>query len=345
MKKDLSLPYFETVKELYLKACKQASEIKFDFILGDTVIRLNFAGDALYRRLTNSFEHLKIIGNTKPRVSIFAWDSQSTGIAMPAPPWSHDQYGSHGVVESYSSSRIKTAYHTDANALSIVDLERSEGVYWIPNSNIQYYEEASPFRTILQLLLEQEGYCFFHAAAVGMGDEAILFVGKSGSGKSTTALGCINSELSFISDDYCLLKYDKPPVVYSLYSAAKSYWETIERLPFMNTLLSDYSAHPDIKAVYQLSSRSVKLLNLAKIKAIFVAKVSNSLTTTIRPISSAQALLASAPSTLFQLPFSRSDSFTLIGEIIRALPCYEISLGVDNNEIVSSITKFFSSKT
>jgi hypothetical protein len=44
--------------------------------------------------------------------------------------------------------------------------------------------------------------------------------GKGGSGKSTTALACLDSPLVYASDHYCSLTNEPAPYVYSLYDSA-----------------------------------------------------------------------------------------------------------------------------
>ena len=52
-----------------------------------------------------------------------------------------------------------------------------------------------------------------HAASVGTKDGAVLIVGKGGSGKSTSALACLNAGMYYLGDDYTLISNDSNPQV------------------------------------------------------------------------------------------------------------------------------------
>src|SRR5205823_136180 len=60
----------------------------------------------------------------------------------------------------------------------------------------------TPLRHILHLWLASRGVQFVHAGAVGRPSGGCLIVGKSGSGKSTSTLATLGSELLYAGDDY-----------------------------------------------------------------------------------------------------------------------------------------------
>jgi hypothetical protein len=76
-------------------------------------------------------------------------------------------------------------------------------------------------------LLHQLGLLVIHASAIATDQGAVLFVGESGHGKSTTAIGFCQRGYSLISDDVCTLALDDQlvPVVYPSYPQV-NLWET-----------------------------------------------------------------------------------------------------------------------
>ena len=62
-------------------------------------------------------------------------------------------------------------------------------------------------------------------------------------------------------------------------------------------------------------------------------RVTGARDTRIVPASAAQALLALAPSTLFQLPGAESAKFRRMSQIAKSLPAYTLESGTDWTQI------------
>ena len=62
--------------------------------------------------------------------------------------------------------------------------------------------------------------------------------------------------------------------------------------------------------------------------------------TTIIPASKQDALLALAPTTLFQLPLAEDRTLGYLKDLVRALPCYFLMLGPNTTEIPSVLRSF-----
>ena len=76
-----------------------------------------------------------------------------------------------------------------------------------------------------------------------------LFEGDVGSGKSTIALACLDSELVFVGDDHCLLATNPaPPYAYSLYNSAKVDADQIQGFPHLVSAISN-AVHADTEKV------------------------------------------------------------------------------------------------
>lgn len=81
-------------------------------------------------------------------------------------------------------------------------------------------------------LLHQRGLLVIHASAIATEQGAVLFVGESGHGKSTTAAAFFRRGYRLIADDVCTLALDDQqiPVVYPSYPQVKLWEAALQKL-------------------------------------------------------------------------------------------------------------------
>src|SRR4029077_4802081 len=97
-------------------------------------------------------------------------------------------------------------------------------------------EIAEPIRAILSWFMREHNRQLIHAAAVGNSDGGVLLIGRSGAGKSNTALCCLASDLQYAADDFCAVSVGSEPHVYSLYCTGKTHEVDWTRHPFLAAL-------------------------------------------------------------------------------------------------------------
>jgi hypothetical protein len=343
------LAFFDAIYERYKQAeaaCGGAVD-RYYCVAGFTV-RLRLAGTTLLPYMTRALAHLATEPCTEPALTVCLWDSDSTNIVMPPPPWQGDDYREGGEIRGFIDDRIHTIFQIGANALSLLDRQRNLGIYWVKTATeIPYYERSAPLRAIFHLWMSQRGIQLIHAGAVGLPSGGVLLVGKGGAGKSTTALACLNSALFYASDDYCLLAPEPTPTVFSLYSSGKKNADDVGRLPFLQVHISNPDRLATEKAVYFLHDNfSDKLLPSFPLKAILIPRLGGKPEKILQPASSATGLAALAPSTIFQLPGAGKAAFQAMAKIVRQVNCYYLNLGSDMAQISEVILKLlYNNKT
>src|SRR5262249_11008520 len=149
-----------------------------------------------------------------------------------------------------ASRRFRSAWLWGEYALNLFDSSTATGIYWTPTpAPLPDWVKASPLRCLLHWWAQSRGCQLVHAAAVGDERGAVLITGKSGIGKSTTALACLEQGLSYLGDDLVLLQLDPAPWVHSLYATAKVHRHQLARLPRLAALEGGGGSTPDGKAV------------------------------------------------------------------------------------------------
>jgi hypothetical protein len=221
----------------------------------------------------------------------------------------------------------------DPHGLQLLDT-LSGVALWYVQTPLATHQQCAPMLHFLRFWLEQYQVTVLHAAAVATRDQAVLLVGRGGSGKSTTALLALEAGLDYLGDDYCAVSFDPNPVVHSLYSSTKFHFDNAHRVSFL-----EKRTNPDLEKGYAMlfNNYQKQLIPQATVRAILLPTLATRLE--ITPVSSQTALLALAPNTLLQLGSSQV-ALSQIGQLLRNLPCYRLGLGQNPSAVAATIRKF-----
>jgi hypothetical protein len=341
---DAASAFFEAATSAWNEAAARAGAIeKVRIALGERTLELRFAGGALVPALSRAFGHLDEGSGATLVVRVF--ESETTGVPIPRPPWRIDDYREHGRIRGFCDDRFQTVFHWGSGSLQMLDRERDEALYWVSDAGQVPSEAAAPFRSLIHGWLAPQGIELVHAAAVGdpSQDACVLLVGKSGVGKSTTALAATGAGLAMLADDYCLLGRGVPPRVASVYGSAKADAATLERLPFLAESVADPQRLPGEKALcFPGEGAPARLLAEAELRAVLVPRIARTERTSLRPASSAAALAALAPSTLLQLAAADGATLARLAEVVASVPSYSLELGGDPADIGPAIAPLLS---
>ncbi len=324
--------FFKTLDQTFQQAEKAAGgPVDRHYRIGGHPIRCRFAGAALVSPIKSALEHLATKRVAAPKLTICLWDSVSTSTRMPAPPWEASDYVARGEVRGYNDERFHTVFDLGTGILSMLDTKRNVALYWIRDAHeVAYYESAAPLRTILHRWMRTRGRQLVHAGAVGTPAGGVLLAGKGGSGKSTTALACVNDGFGYVSDDYCLVATDPSPYAFSLYNSAKVDAEGAQRFPRLATAITNENRLNTEKAVlYLAQSRVVKTEECIPIRAVLLPRIGDCPETTLSETTCAEGLKELAASTIFQLPGAGEEDLEAIGRFVRQVPSYVLNLGRD----------------
>jgi len=123
------------------------------------------------------------------------------------------------------------------------------------------------------LLLHQKGRLVLHANAVNINDGAVIILGPSGTGKSTTSIALLNKGHELLCDDVLSIRVEgKYPTVYPSFPRIKLWPDVIKQFKEDPTILPKIHSNSD-KRLYNVSNRfSQRKKNL---KAIYIIKESN----------------------------------------------------------------------
>jgi hypothetical protein len=193
------------------------------FRIAGLALRLKFNGDALVPVIVPALAHLEIPAQPRADLVLHAWDCATLGMSYPEAPVGKQAFTPRGEVRGLSEPGVTAAYEPGGRLLSLFDAEAREAFYCVGDAaEIPRFDRAEPIRGILSWFMRANGRQLIHAAAVGFPDGGVLMVGRTGTGKSNTALSTLSSSLRFIADDFCIVSADGAPTAWSLYSTAKT---------------------------------------------------------------------------------------------------------------------------
>lgn len=326
-------------RALFAAAAAASETTELSYRIADRTVRVRCAGPELVGRTAPAFRAVRDTNQSDtPDLTIDVWDSATSGIEMPRPPWAPDELRPLGLVRSYCDDRFHTAVDVHTASLSTFDAASSRGQFWLQDARrMAYWQSASPLRLILSWWASARGMQLTHAAAVGTADRAVLLVGGGGSGKSTTSLACGLAGLDFFGDDYCLVSPTPKPRVHGVYATAKLRPDALALLPSLTPTVRNAARLEHEKAILDLPRDATgQLANGAEILAVVAPRVTGRVA--LQPVSPGAGLRAMAPSTIFGLFGATAGSLAVLAGVAARVPAYELELGDDLDAVVDHIT-------
>jgi hypothetical protein len=301
-----------------------------------TTVRLRFAGADMAEATLPALAPL--IGDPPRGSATFTvelWDSASTDIGPPMPPWGPDAGGPLGAVKGHNDETLRTVVDHAARTITVCDLECRQAVVWAERAAaLPGWWRAMPLRVLLGWLLARPGHHVVHAGAVGVDGRGLLVAGAGGAGKSTLAVSCLEAGMDYVGDDYVLLSGGPNPRAYALYGTAKLDEFSLAAVP----ALADRARQQDLvidddKLVLDLQRlRPSRLAPSTTVEAVLVPQLVSQQAgaiSAINPIPKSTALRALAPSTIFQAPDDGASALQVLSDVVRSVSCYELQLGAD----------------
>jgi hypothetical protein len=134
----------------------------------------------------------------------------------------------------------------------------------------------------------------------------------------------------YVGDDYAAVSMNPLPFVYSLYNSAKLAAESVRLFPGLAASVSNPGRRCDEKALLFINSHYRKQLSSSfELRTILFPRVTGLPETRLKKASAASALLALAPSTIFQLPRAGERDFRQVACLTKTLPCYILECGTE----------------
>lgn len=296
--------------------------------------RIRVVGRELAEHIYRPFSHLKTHESAagSPELRIDLWDENITENGCRLGP-THN--GGRWNETTLQSSDGRIIGQQLPNMVSCLDREAKHivgSIGW--HDRIFIYERAKPLARLLLEWHADQDVPIIHTGLVARDSKGVLFAGKSGSGKSTTALACLCAGFDFLGEDYVGLqrRQDGSFVGHSLYNSVFAETHHLARFTDLNSCTIKGRFPYEKKSVVVLSQQFPERLRRAvPIRALALLRVGDAPKAKFRPASKGEALLALGPSSLLQIPNRTlgARGFARLAQLVDRVPCYSVEVGID----------------
>ena len=309
------------------RAAQAVGVVDCSIHIGDALVRLRFAGSALAEQLSPAFHHLVQPDAGEPDLTIHAWDAQDSGTQPPPLP-SLAPGSPRGTTVYTADEGRHFACRPALGQLSAYEQRSGRAWFWSRNAHaLPFWEPAAPFRQIFHWWLPDRGALLLHAAAVGESSGGVLLVGAGGSGKSTSALSCLTSDLLYAGDDYVAIELAPEPRVLSLYSSGKLEPGHATLLPHLPAPSFAGDGALEEKSVFYVADAFPGRMSRGfPLRAIVAPRVHGD-EPRVTTRSAVQVLAALAPSTLLQLVPARQEALSAMAALLERIPAFGLEVG------------------
>ena len=206
--------------------------------------------------------------------------------------------------------------------------------------NFSRTDRDKPLAGFLAIALMEHDVQILHAGAVARGENAVLLAGMGGSGKSTTALACMQAGFNFLGEDYIGLAWEREDFsCASLYAIARLTPPQLANFPHLARFAEpSHDLNNDKPLIFVGEAFPKQMKRQAQICAIALPRVVNAATSSIQPASRAEALRQLAPSSIVLMPRDQTQrGFDHLVQLAERTPAYWLDLGRDLESIPNCV--------
>lgn len=323
-----------------------------NLVLGGQPVRLRTVGLKVHDRIKRPLAHLE----TSPLpgaassigLAIDLWDELETGVSCAGFAIDDDlDAGKGDVVTVSTDSRYVSMRRARSHA--VYDRKDRRIIGWSCNGDrVSLIELGRPMQYLFCYWFHDTKLQLIHAGMVGQQGVGVVVAGRSGSGKSTTSLACLEAGMNYLGDDVLAMSGNKQTgfVGHSVYNSNHILPRDVERFPRLREHVRSGGTTKEDKWVVMLHEAFPgQLLPALPIRAIALPRVVDQPKSSFRHASKAEALMTIAPSSIVLIEGAMPIGLARLGELVEQVPAYAVELGRDfwstpdcMRELISEVT-------
>jgi len=303
-------------------------------------------GDELAGRTRRPFTHLLTPAHERPALRIELWDEGETGV--PGEGCEVDEAIDEGKGDIVTVSADKR-YVILRRARSHAIYDRQEKLIrgWSKCAGRPSLTELGrPLQYLICYWLCDSGDQLLHSGMIARGDVGLLIAGRSGSGKSTTSLLCLEAGLEYVGDDLLAMAQgpDGDFVASGVYGTNHLSPGDLRRWPGLAPHALVEGRVRGEKSVLMLDDAFPGLLRATcPIRGILLPRITAAPATALRPATGGEALRAIAPSSIALIEGLIPQGLERIAALVGAVPAYWLELGRDFHSTPGEVCRLMES--
>lgn len=311
--------------------------VEADYRIAGYPVRIRTVGSQQAENIDRALCHLRAAAGTDHELTIDIWNEEEVGPVHWA-PWPERGETYDTVTVSDDNRYILTQRE---GSVLLLDRKKDHIVGGLRGWNRLYQDErVRPFHRLLSVWLDDRNIQFVHAGLVAHGENGLLYVGKGGSGKTTTSIASFLGGLAFLSDDYVALEATANGdfIGHSLYATCLA--DHMERFPPLLPVAMTPNYAVEVKdGIFLLDVPDTHLRAQVRLAAVILPRIVSQPDTTYRPATTMEALLALAPSSLWKLPHAAKNSLDKHAGLLTSVPAFWLELGQDIGQIAPTVKR------
>jgi hypothetical protein len=295
-------------------------------------LRVQYAAPELRDAMLPAMAHALSDSPSDPDLDVWVWESARSGVALPPVAGLPGDHTPYGLGRVHRSGSVLSFFDHWACSLTVLDLDRRGGVFWLPDAaSLPDSAHAAPLQALLNWWLPARGRAVVHGSAVSTEAGAVLLLGASGAGKSTTALACVDAGFGYLGDDLCAVTLEPAAVVHSVYCSVKVLGDDLRHFPQLAGKVVR-PERPLQKAIAYVARWGPDVVERRRpLRAAVVLLDKGRPAPELEPITAAAALRAVAPGTFLNFPGHDQSELVALGRLVTRVPCYRMGLASDRD--------------
>jgi hypothetical protein len=325
--------FVERCRESFDATCLSGAPEERRLTIANREVLIRYRSPAVAERYRAALVRLEApldgSGREGPALQILCWDTESTGVGLPPMPWQGENLLHRDRVRGHTTGEIRATYQQSEGFLQLYDGRRALGIVHATSASaVPPWTDRAPFRTFIGWWATDRSMAMMHASCVATDRGAALIAGRSGAGKSTTAMSCVGAGFDFLCDDACIVELDAAdgPVVHAVYGRAKLDPESVARLGF--------EPAPDGGALIVDPPRAVRE---ARARVVLMPEIVGGRATCVEPIPRTDVLRTLVHGSILEGGGLGGRALQEMTRVVKELPCYRLLLGTEVSGVSDAV--------
>jgi hypothetical protein len=317
--------FVEQCLEAFEAACGSESPEVRHLLIAGRPVSISFRSPMVAERYRAAMARMESPSGASvteaPALKIVVWDTESTGLGLPPMPWEGENLLHRDRVRGHTTGDVRATYQQSEGLLQLYDARRCLGiVHATTPSAVPPWTDRAPFRSFVGWWATDRSMSMMHASCVATDRGAALVAGRSGAGKSTTAMTCVLAGFRFLCDDACIVELDAEggPLVHALYGRAKLDVESAVRLGL--------EPAPDGQPLIVDPPKAVRE---APARVLLVPEIVDGSGSRVEPIARTDVMRTLVPGSILEGGGLGGRALQEMTRVVKKLPCYRLLLGRD----------------